>query len=95
MTVPNQSSWSKSGVYHFYSSPIWGVHKVYIKSFAADFSVAAPLTPPTQVSAPLIELSLNDMDALTTALENDLARKHRRAEATSSSQEERVLRLDS
>ena len=49
-----------------------------------------PITFPTKLSAPMIELNKNSEDALTTALATELASKHRYAESTSAAQEKIV-----
>ena len=82
-------------MYPFYRAPVRRVRKVYIRASAAALTTAETLTYTTKLSAPLTELNSNALDALTTAVSTELARKHRRAEAKSDSQVERVPGTDS
>ena len=77
-------------LYPFDFAPVYSVHKIDIKVPDVALGAAEPLTSPTKVSAPLIELNTNAVDFLTTTLATELSCKHRRVEATSDSQAERV-----
>ena len=77
------SGWEKSGVYHFERATVWRVLKVDIKAFSAALALAKPLTFPTKFSALLIEMNVSYVDTFTTALETELARKRKFAEANS------------
>ena len=83
-TVLNQSGWSQSGVYNFDRTPVWYKHKLDIKVYAAALATSEPLTLTTESSVPLVELNLNSVDTLTTALSPELSRKRRPVDATSS-----------
>ena len=88
MTVLNHLGWENSVLYTFDRALFWRVRKVDIKASAAAFSAAEPLISPTKLSAPLIDLNANAVDALTAALATELARKHRRAGAVCAAQED-------
>ena len=94
-TVLNISGWAHSVVYSFYRAPVRRVRNIYIEASAAALTTSEPLTYPTKYSVPLTDLNSNAVDALTTAVATDLAHKHRRAEAISDSQVERVPGKDS
>ena len=85
-TVLNWSGWVKSGVYHFEHDIFWRVRKVYIKASAAVLAAAEPLTLPTKLSDLLTELNANAVNALTTALTNEPARKLIHVEANFAAQ---------
>ena len=82
-TALNQSGWAKYGVYYLDLASVWRVCKVYIKESSAAFTAAEPLIFHTKLSAPLIELNKNAVDALTTDLATEIYRKLRRVEAAS------------
>ena len=94
MTVLNQSGWEKYWVYIFDYDPFWRVREVDIKASAGEFDGAEHLTYPTKSSATLIDLNANYVDALTTDIATEVARKYRRAESTSAVQEDTVPRSD-
>ena len=82
-TVLNQSGWEKYWVFIFDHDQVWHVRGLVIKESDVEFDAAEPLISPTKSSAPLVELTANDVGALTTNIATELARKHRRAESTS------------
>ena len=95
MNVLNLSEWAEYGVYSFDCASVWCVCRVYISTADAALAAAELLTSPTNVSAPLTDLNLNDVDALTTALATELDRKRRCAESTTDAQSKRVPGSDS
>ena len=82
-------------MYPFERAPLWRVSKVAITASAAALAADEPLTSPTKVSVTLTDLRANDVNALTTNLTAELARKPRRAEAISAAQLERLPSPDS
>ena len=79
----------------FDHDPVWRVYKVYIKASAAALAAAEPLASTTKSSAPLTDLNKNSVDTLTTTIKTELYHKHRRAEATSAAQADRLPSPDS
>ena len=85
-TVLNQSGWENYWVYIFDHDQVWHVRGLVIKESDVEFDAAEPLISPTKSSAPLVELTANDVGALTTNIADELSCKHRRAESTSAVQ---------
>ena len=77
-------------MYNYDRALVWRVRKVDIVADAAALAVDETLTPPTKSFAPLTDINSNYVDALTTVLATELARKHRREKATSDARVEKV-----
>ena len=75
-TILNQSGWEKYWVYIFDHDQVWHVRGLVIKESDVEFDAAEPLISPTKSSAPLVELTANDVGALTTNIATELDRKH-------------------
>ena len=71
-------------------APFCRVRKVYITASAAALAATEPIISPTKSFEILTEMNINDVDALTTDLSTELARKRIRAEANSDAQADRV-----
>ena len=77
-------------MYTFDHTPFCNVCKLDIAAAVEALAEAEPLTFPTTSYVPLTELNTNYLDALTTDLATELARKRRHEEAASVAQIERV-----
>ena len=86
MAVLNRSKWEQSVVYHFDRATVWLVRNIYIAAASSALAADEPLTSPTKLSAPMIDLNANSLEPLTTALATEIDHKHRCEKATSAAQ---------